>query len=135
MWTFARSEALTLELERRPADEACPECGAEALAAYPVMSDGGRWQVANCQKCLASVERVDGPRLGSHTPLGAGTCSVAREPQRVPIDVRDAYVSIEAAALNDGVVVIGDPKTDPEQLRIDHPATEVPRRPHADGPR
>jgi hypothetical protein len=70
MWMFPRSAAPTLAVERRPADGACRECGAEALATYPAISDGGWWQVVKCQECLASVERVKGPRLGSYTPLG-----------------------------------------------------------------
>ena len=48
----------------------------------------------------------------------------ARDPEAVMRDVRDEYVSIEAAARDYGVVVIGDPVRDPEGLRIDAEATE-----------
>lgn len=51
-----------------------------------------------------------------------------REPERVLRDVRDEYVSIEAAARDYGVVVVGDPRGDPEGLRVDRAATERLRR-------
>ena len=47
-----------------------------------------------------------------------------REPERVKIDVRDGYVTIEGAARDYGVVVTGDPDTDPEGLQIDQQATD-----------
>jgi N-methylhydantoinase B len=46
-----------------------------------------------------------------------------RDPQRVLADVRDEYVSIDGAARDYGVVVVGDPHNDPEGLRIDEDAT------------
>lgn len=49
---------------------------------------------------------------------------LAREPERVRIDVRDGYVSVEGARADYGVVVLGDPDTDPEGLVIDEDATE-----------
>ena len=42
----------------------CPECGEEALQAYPVLSEGGWWDVTKCQQCLCSVKREPGPLLG-----------------------------------------------------------------------
>ncbi len=42
-----------------------------------------------------------------------------REPERVLIDVRDEYVTIEGAARDYGVVVTGDPENDPEGLVLD----------------
>jgi N-methylhydantoinase B len=48
----------------------------------------------------------------------------ARDPQRVLADVRDEYVSVEGAARDYGVVVVGDPQTDPEGLQVDREATE-----------
>ncbi|TSD94089.1 hydantoinase B/oxoprolinase family protein [Skermania sp. ID1734] len=48
----------------------------------------------------------------------------ARDPQRVLADVRDEYVSIDGAARDYGVVVVGDPHNDPEGLTIDRQATE-----------
>ncbi|WP_181781629.1 hydantoinase B/oxoprolinase family protein [Pseudonocardia pini] len=46
-----------------------------------------------------------------------------REPDRVRVDVRDEYVSIAGAYERYGVVVVGDPATDPEGLRVDDEAT------------
>lgn len=50
-----------------------------------------------------------------------------RDPDRVKTSVRDGYVSIDGAARDYGVVVIGDPDNDPEGLRIDLGATEALR--------
>ncbi|MEX2291563.1 MAG: hydantoinase B/oxoprolinase family protein [Mycobacteriales bacterium] len=50
-----------------------------------------------------------------------------REPERVMRDVRDEYVTIEGAARDFGVVVIGDPVNDPEGLIVDEQATRVRR--------
>jgi N-methylhydantoinase B len=47
-----------------------------------------------------------------------------RDPERVKTDVRDEYVTVEGAARDYGVVIIGDPAEDPEGLRIDEAATE-----------
>lgn len=49
---------------------------------------------------------------------------LARDPERVMRDVRDEYVSIEGAARDYGVVVEGDPISDPEGLELDTDATE-----------
>jgi hypothetical protein len=49
----------------------CPECGAQALASYRVMSEGGWWLVVKCGRCLHSVSREPGPLLGAFVPLGA----------------------------------------------------------------
>ena len=46
-----------------------------------------------------------------------------RDPQRVLVDVRDGYVSIDGAARDYGVAVVGDPEWDPEGLEIDEDAT------------
>jgi len=50
-----------------------------------------------------------------------------REPERVRIDVRDEYVSIEGAARLYGVVVTGDPREDPEGVAVDEEATSALR--------
>ena len=47
-----------------------------------------------------------------------------RDPERVKLDVRDGYVTIEGAARDYGVAVSGDPDEDPEGLTIDLAATE-----------
>jgi N-methylhydantoinase B len=50
--------------------------------------------------------------------------ALEREPERVKVDVRDGYVTIEGAARDYGVVVTGDPDNDPEGLQIDQQATD-----------
>jgi len=70
MWSFPRPTSKTLAVVRTPVAGRCPQCGEEDLAEYPVMSEGGWWEVVKCQKCLASISRTRGPRLGSYTPLG-----------------------------------------------------------------
>ncbi|QEC47234.1 hydantoinase B/oxoprolinase family protein [Baekduia soli] len=54
---------------------------------------------------------------------GWGT-ALDREPERVMVDVRDGYVSIEGAKRDYGVIVNGDPENDPEGLTVDTAATE-----------
>ncbi|MEU3528749.1 hypothetical protein AB0E62_33685 [Streptomyces sp. NPDC038707] len=51
-------------LERNPVGGTCPRCGAEELRGYPVNSEGGWFDVVKCQRCLLSVSRERGPRLG-----------------------------------------------------------------------
>jgi hypothetical protein len=50
-------------------DGECPECGARELKRYPVLSEGGWWDVVKCQSCLCSVEREPGPLLGGISML------------------------------------------------------------------
>ncbi|WP_153505640.1 hydantoinase B/oxoprolinase family protein [Cumulibacter manganitolerans] len=50
-----------------------------------------------------------------------------REPDRVLRDVRDEYITAETAARDYGVIVIGDPLTDPEGLEVDQEATRQRR--------
>jgi N-methylhydantoinase B len=50
-----------------------------------------------------------------------------RNPESVKRDVRDGYVTVEAAATKYGVVVVGDPQTDPEGLIVDTAATATLR--------
>lgn len=54
-----------LTVERTPVDGECPRCDAAALAAYPVLSEGGWFDVVKCGNCLASIERKPGPKLGA----------------------------------------------------------------------
>jgi hypothetical protein len=68
--SFPRPGEPYLSVERRPASGTCPECGAAELAEYSVLSEGGRWDVRKCQRCLASVSRERGPLFGSYVPLG-----------------------------------------------------------------
>lgn len=48
---------------------------------------------------------------------------VQRDPERVKRDVRDEYVTIDGAYRDYGVVVLGDPVSDPEGLQVDQEAT------------
>jgi N-methylhydantoinase B len=52
----------------------------------------------------------------------------ARDPEMVMRDVRDGYVTVEGAARDYGVVVLGDPEIDPEGLRVDPEGTAAARR-------
>ena len=62
--TEDRDTPTTLVLERTPADGYCPRCGAEELRRYPVVSEGGWFQVLKCQNCLLSLDRSPWSRLG-----------------------------------------------------------------------
>src|SRR5690606_34920875 len=75
------------------------------------------------------------PPGGCHTPAGAVLRYLTngaggwgdpleRDPEKVKVDVRDGYVTIEGAARDYGVVVVGDPDHDPEGLTVDLEATE-----------
>jgi vanillate/4-hydroxybenzoate decarboxylase subunit D len=65
MQTYPRPTERYVVVEREPVEGECPECGSSDLKAYPVLSEGGWWDVTKCQVCLNSVERVPGPLLGS----------------------------------------------------------------------
>jgi N-methylhydantoinase B len=57
---------------------------------------------------------------------------LAREPEAVARDVRDGYVSIDGARRDYGVVILGDPDNDPEELTIDVESTLSLRADRAD---
>lgn len=69
MHTFPRPTELRLSVEREAVDGACPECGAQELKRYPVLSEGGWFQVVKCQACLASQSREPWNLLGPITLL------------------------------------------------------------------
>ncbi len=71
MHSFPRPSTATVTAPRQARPGACPKCGAAALQAYRVMSEGGFWNVIKCQECLCSVERTPGPLFGAFTPMGA----------------------------------------------------------------
>jgi N-methylhydantoinase B len=48
---------------------------------------------------------------------------MSRDPEAVKRDVRDGFVTIEGAARDYGVVVVGDPESDPEGLSVDAEGT------------
>lgn len=70
MHTFPRPQAERLVVERESVEGRCPECGSADISAYRVLSEGGWWAVQKCQACLASLQRVPAPPLGSFVPLG-----------------------------------------------------------------
>lgn len=53
---------------------------------------------------------------------------LARDPERVKLDVRDEYITIAGAYRDYGVVIGGDPISDPENLSVDLAATAERRR-------
>ena len=70
MHAFPRPDQPYLSVERTAVEGTCPECGGGNLAEYPVLSEGGWWNVRKCQDCLASLQRERGPLLGVYVPLG-----------------------------------------------------------------
>ncbi len=69
MHTFPRPTELRVSVERESVDGTCDACGASALAAYPVLSEGGWFQVVKCQECLASKSREPWNLMGPITNL------------------------------------------------------------------
>jgi allophanate hydrolase subunit 1 len=53
-----------IDLERERVDRNCPKCGGGDVAAYPLNSEGGWFQVVKCQGCLHSVSRERWALLG-----------------------------------------------------------------------
>lgn len=48
-------------VERTPVEGECSACGAAALMRYPVLSEGGWFDVVKCQRCLHSESREPDP--------------------------------------------------------------------------
>ena len=69
MQTSPRPTELRVHVEKTDVDGTCPECGSDELKAYPVLSEGGWWDVVKCQQCLCSVSREAGPLLGGMSML------------------------------------------------------------------
>ena len=63
-FTFTRPQDPAPRLEREAVAGTCEACGAEALARYPVLSEGGWYLVVKCQQCLHSASREKWRRLG-----------------------------------------------------------------------
>jgi uncharacterized Zn finger protein len=61
---MTQPDELTVTVQKDPVSGSCPECGAEELARYPVVSEKGWEMVTKCQACLYSVEREKWHRLG-----------------------------------------------------------------------
>ena len=69
MQTYPRPSELRVHVEKVDVDGTCPECGSDELKKYPVLSEGGWWDVVKCQQCLNSVSREPGPLLGGMSML------------------------------------------------------------------
>lgn len=61
-----------LAVERQAVQGGCPRCGAAELTAYPVLSEGGWFQVVKCQRCLHSTRREPWTLLGPVQLTSAG---------------------------------------------------------------
>jgi hypothetical protein len=64
MQVYPRPTDKHVDVPREDVEGECPECGEAVLQAYPVLSEGGWWNVTKCQNCLCSVKREPGPLLG-----------------------------------------------------------------------
>ena len=64
MGSYPRPRDPTVAVTKERVEGSCPECGADSLAKYPVLSEGGWFQVVKCQNCLHSVSRERWSRLG-----------------------------------------------------------------------
>jgi hypothetical protein len=62
--SYPRPTQPVLFVEREPVGGECPECGASDLRRYPVLTEGGWFQVVKCQICLHSVSRERWHLLG-----------------------------------------------------------------------
>jgi vanillate/4-hydroxybenzoate decarboxylase subunit D len=62
--SYPRPQELTLSVEKEAVEGTCPACGKATLKRYPVLSEGGWFQVVKCQSCLHSVSREPWSRLG-----------------------------------------------------------------------
>jgi vanillate/4-hydroxybenzoate decarboxylase subunit D len=65
----ARPETPFVSVIKEPVAGSCTECGAEALARYPVVGEHGWAIVTKCQSCLHSVKRERWDRLGPYKLL------------------------------------------------------------------
>jgi hypothetical protein len=64
MQTYPRPQERHVSVTRQDVEGQCPECDGD-LKSYPVLSEGGWWNVTKCQSCLCSVEREPGHLLGA----------------------------------------------------------------------
>lgn len=73
---------------------------------------------------VPSWETAPGAQFRYQTCGGGGWGDpFARDPEQVCRDVRDEYVSLGGALRDYGVVILGDPASDPEGLQVDIEAT------------
>ena len=64
MSNYPRPTERTLHVEREPVPGTCPACTGDDLRRYPVLTEGGWFQVVKCQRCLHSVSRERWRLLG-----------------------------------------------------------------------
>ncbi|MET0292530.1 MAG: hypothetical protein ABW136_09220 [Steroidobacteraceae bacterium] len=77
---FIRPATPTVTAERTSVQGSCPECGAQSLQRYRVLSEGGWWDVVKCADCLASVERKPGPLFGTLSEALEALIPVSKSP-------------------------------------------------------
>lgn len=56
-------------VEKEKVNANCPECGSKNIKEYPVLSEGGWWEVKKCQDCFCSLDRKRWGLFGSMTTL------------------------------------------------------------------
>lgn len=61
----------TVSVDKVDVGGECTSCGAQDLKAYPVLREGGWYEVVKCQSCLETMEAKEWNRLGSVTLDGA----------------------------------------------------------------
>ena len=64
MRAYPRPEQHQLAVERVPVEAVCDRCGGDDVRSYPVLGEGGWWDVEKCQRCLSSVRRRRGGYFG-----------------------------------------------------------------------
>ncbi len=64
---FARPEEEFIFVERVEVEGACPACGAEKLARYPIANAMGPRMAVKCQACLHAVA-IERPTPADHWP-------------------------------------------------------------------
>jgi N-methylhydantoinase B len=94
---------------------------------YWVIREGDPDELRVTESCYAEPLPA-GSSLFAQSGAGGGWGDpLERAPERVLSDLRDEYISPEAAREIYGVVVSGDPISDPEGLRVDEAATTALR--------
>jgi vanillate/4-hydroxybenzoate decarboxylase subunit D len=67
---YPRPDTPEVYLDKSSVEGKCSNCNEEKLASYPVLSEGGWWNVVKCQSCLSSISRERGPLFGTYQPPG-----------------------------------------------------------------
>ncbi len=70
MRSYPRPSEKFIFVKKDDAGLVCPKCGSSDVKKYPVVSEGGWWNVTKCQRCLHSLERIRSEhRLGAITTI------------------------------------------------------------------